>query len=436
MKLSLSAFRFRTLRGRLVFIFLSLLTVLQAVTFLLVLQANRQHALRQIDAGLATGERVFSTLKNRRLEELNEHARLLAFDYGFKQAFGASANDPRTMRLAMQNWRDRVRASFFVLVSLDRKVLYDSQDIKRDGTVFDLPALITAAEGSEEGETRGLTLRDGKLFAVVVVPLLAPDPAAWICLGFRIDDAFARELGAVTKQEVSFLTRNGGWRVLATTLDPAGESALTQAMRRALLPPGRTSVVDLGGARFVSVLTPVDVVNGQAAVLLQRNLDTELAPFKSLEIVLLGVGLAGLTVSAVAAFAFARSVAKPVLRLAQGARRVERGDYSVQHDREAERADEIGQLAQSFQRMTVGLAERDRVRDLLGKVASPAIAAELLRRESALGGEERCVTVLFSDLRDFSAISERLLASEVVAMLNAVLHAHERDRGRSWRRSG
>ena len=99
-------FRFRTLRGRLVCVIVSLLIVLQAATFFLVLSTNRPHAVRQIDAGLETAARVFVTLKNRRIEELNEHARLLAFDYGFKQTFGASANDPETMRLAMRNWRD------------------------------------------------------------------------------------------------------------------------------------------------------------------------------------------------------------------------------------------------------------------------------------------------------------------------------------------
>ena len=53
--------------------------------------------------------------------------------------------------------------------------------------------------------------------------------------------------------------------------------------------------------------------------------------------------------------------------------------------------------------MSEGLAERDRVRDLLGKVVSPEVAAELLRKDVTLGGEEREVTVLFSDLRIFTS---------------------------------
>ncbi len=68
--------------------------------------------------------------------------------------------------------------------------------------------------------------------------------------------------------------------------------------------------------------------------------------------------------------------------------------------------------------MSAGLAERDRVRDLLGKVVSPEVAAELLRKDVTLGGEEREVTVLFSDLRNFTSMSERLTPQEMLGILN------------------
>ena len=418
--------RFRTFRGRLSFFFLSLVALVLAASFLIVLQANRRHALRQIETNLRTGSRIFATLTERRLDELNEQARLLAYDYGFKQAFGSSADDPATIRLAMQNWRDRIKASFIVLVSLEKRTLYDSDESKRDGSPFDLPDLIAAAERHETLEARGLVLREGKLYAVVVVPLLAPEPIAWICLGFRIDDAFATELGGLTNQAVSFFDQGAGpppWRILASTFDMPKRRQLVAALESVRTSTDHPIKVALGTVPFVTLLETLDVGNGKAAVALQRNLREELAPFRVLETALIIIGLVGLLLSVLAVAGIASSLSRPVLRLAENAHRVEAGDYTPQPNQQLGRRDELGQLARSFQNMTEGLAERDKVRDLLGKVTSPAIAAELTRRQLTLGGEEKKVTILFSDLRNFTPLSERLTPGQLLEVLNAYLTA-------------
>jgi adenylate cyclase len=420
---SMLHWRFRTFRGRLSFFFLSLVALVLGVSFLIVLQANRRHALRQIETNLRSGARVFATLTDRRLDELNEQARLLAYDYGFKQAFGSSADDPATIRLAMQNWRDRIRASFMVLVSLEKRTLYDSDESRRDGLAFDLPDLITAAERHETLEARGLMLRDGKLYAVVVVPLLAPEPIAWICLGFRVDDAFAIELAGLTDQAVSFFEDAGPppWTILASTFDLPRQRQLLAALENRKIPTDHPTQAALGKVPFVTLLETLDVGNGKAAVALQRNLEEELAPFRALETVLVIIGLTGLLLSVLAVTGIAGSLSRPVLRLTRNAHRVEAGDYTPQPSKELGRRDELGQLARSFETMTAGLAERDKVRDLLGKVASPAIAAELTRRQLTLGGEEKKVTILFADLRDFTALSERLTPGQLLEVLNAYL---------------
>jgi len=414
---------FRTFRGRLAFFFLSLVAILLAASFLIVLQANRRHAQRQIEENLHGGSRIFATLTERRLDELNEQARMLAYDFGFKQAFSSAADDRATMRLAMQNWRHRIKANFMVLVSLEKRALYDSDQPQRDGTAFDLPDLIAAAENDDSLEARGLALRDGKLFAVVVVPLLAPEPIAYICLGFRIDDAFAVQLGSLTHLDVSFLNQNGApsaWTILASTFDSSHRQRLLASLRS-----GRgndeVAIVPLRKERFVILVERLNLRNGKAAVALQRNLDVELEPFRSLEGALLAVGLVGLLLSVLAVFGIASSLSRPILRLAEDARRVEEGDYTPRPCITLDRHDELGQLSRSFQHMTVGLAERDKVRDVLGKVTSPAIAAELTRRKLLLGGEEKKVTILFSDLRNFTPLSESLQAGELLELLNAYL---------------
>jgi len=131
-------------------------------------------------------------------------------------------------------------------------------------------------------------------------------------------------------------------------------------------------------------------------------------------ITLIGLGCAGL-----AAAGMARGVSRPVQDLALAADRIGRGDTSVRTD--LPHRDEIGTLGRAFNRMAEGLAERDRVRDLFGRAVSPEIAAKLMRDGISIGGEEREVTVLFSDLQGFTSLSERLPPSRMVSLLNRFL---------------
>lgn len=373
---------FRTFRGRLAAVFLSLLIAVQAATILLVLNANRRNALRQIESSLETGAQLFNALTDQRMGDLAKEARLLAYDYGFKQAFGA-ADDPETLRSAMRNWRDRIGAGFFTLVSLDGRVLHDSEQPERDGAEFDLPEMIAAVSESAP-DARGLVLRDGKLFAVVVVPLFAPDHAAWICMGFHIDDASAKNVEAVTGQQVSFVRLDDNRTVLASTFPPGQRATLSKELAGTQLPADHAAQLSVGGQRFVSLLSPLKVRHGTAAVLLQRDLDAELAPYRRLVKTLLAIAAAGLVLSAGTAIWIAGSVTRPVLQLAQDAHRVAQGDYTATSNPEPTRADEIGQLSRSFKKMTAGLAEREELaakKAAAERTAIEAQAANTAKRE-------------------------------------------------------
>jgi adenylate cyclase len=135
-----------------------------------------------------------------------------------------------------------------------------------------------------------------------------------------------------------------------------------------------------------------------------------------LERFLLVLLIASLAAAAVVAAVLSRNLSRPLRALAAHTRVIARGDYATRL--KLGRADEIGQLAGAFNRMSEGLAERDRVRDLLDKNVSPEVAAQLMRDGGALGGEEREVTVLFVDLRSFTRLSESLPPREVLSLLN------------------
>lgn len=72
-------------------------------------------------------------------------------------------------------------------------------------------------------------------------------------------------------------------------------------------------------------------------------------------------------------------------------------------------------------RLTGEERERARLRQMFGRYVSDEVVEKLLAsgHRPDLGGESLEVTVLFSDIRNFTTISERLTAHEVVEMLNA-----------------
>ena len=64
------------------------------------------------------------------------------------------------------------------------------------------------------------------------------------------------------------------------------------------------------------------------------------------------------------------------------------------------------------------LLRRRRLRSAFGQYVSPEVMDQVLRRGSPLGGEVRQVTVLMSDLRGFTTMSERLAPQVVSEMMN------------------
>jgi adenylate cyclase len=80
--------------------------------------------------------------------------------------------------------------------------------------------------------------------------------------------------------------------------------------------------------------------------------------------------------------------------------------------------DEMAQLAESLNEMVKGLQERDRVKDVFGRYVTKQVSEKILQGQIKLGGERRRVTVLFSDIRGFTTMSETMPPEEVVALLN------------------
>ena len=383
----------------------------------MVKRANRQHALAQIEASLRAGAHIFEKLIEQRNLQITSAAAILSRDHAFQVAFAGAEQDRATTLSALESLQTRSKADLVLIASLDKELLFDTRRPALHGVAFPFPQLIEKAETSET--TYAFVVLGKELYAMAITPLRAPDPIAWLCPAFWINDAFAREIKAYSDLEITFFDQSDPRKInvlLATTFDGKEREALVSTLRERAFVPQQITDVSLNRERYVSYLLPLRTETGTAAVLLQRSLDSELAPYLGLERTYLILALLGLAISVAVGIWIARGVSKPVLQLAEGARKIGEGDY--QHRVSVNQPDEMGLLAASFNHMSKGLAERDQVRDLLGKVVSPAVAAELLRKDVTLGGEEREVTVLFSDVRSFTTMCEALAPQEVLGILN------------------
>jgi adenylate cyclase len=136
-------------------------------------------------------------------------------------------------------------------------------------------------------------------------------------------------------------------------------------------------------------------------------------------IVALALGSALVAVSGPSIWATYSPMLQPIRDLAKGTERVAAGDYSrrlpVVQD------DDLGALAASFNRMQAGLAERQRLQSAFGTYVDPGLAARLLEQgDYVFTGERREVTVMFVDIRDFTAWAEVNAAEDAVARLNTL----------------
>ena len=113
---------------------------------------------------------------------------------------------------------------------------------------------------------------------------------------------------------------------------------------------------------------------------------------------------------------FSKGITKPIGVLVDASHRIESGDFLL--DIKPATADEIGVLTGSFVEMGKGLAERERLKTMFSKFTNKTIAERALNGELELGGENRTTTIFFSDIRSFTALSEKLQPQEVVAFLN------------------
>jgi adenylate cyclase len=171
---------------------------------------------------------------------------------------------------------------------------------------------------------------------------------------------------------------------------------------------GRVTTVWLGATGVPVLGIAATALTG----LLNDNLDATLlaAAVLFLAGIAAAVGLYSTVVSA-------RALSEPLASVRKALERVEQGDFSAEV--EVDDGSELGLVEAGVNRMTSGLRERERLRDLFGRHVGRDVARAALDRGGVkLGGEVRCVGVMFADVIGSTELAQELPPEHVVKLLN------------------
>lgn len=343
-----------SLHKKILILVLGLLLVSITLIGSAVLLSTSTAVQMQAKEKLETGQRVFERLLTEHGSQLLDSASVLVSDFGFKQA--VTSQDIPTIESALENTGARIDANLIALVSPDGMLVAQIGKIRGMASA-DLKPLLDAAVS--RGSHSTIALIDTHILQLVVLPVKAPLPVAWIIIGLEIDQNFAAQIKGLTNLDVSFLAEREQAR-------PLSVSTLAQALFV-------TQPEDEAKARFDMHLEhssrgeeymtlPVPLVRNQQYQItaqLHASLHEANEIFRTLQMQILSIAALALVLSILGALLTSRTVTRPIADLVQATERISLGNYQQQlcYDRKA--SAEIVALGQSFATMQQVIAERE-----------------------------------------------------------------------------
>lgn len=138
------------------------------------------------------------------------------------------------------------------------------------------------------------------------------------------------------------------------------------------------------------------------------------------KLVTLWIFLSFITAGLIVSVALAKVLTKPIYTLAVAMQASAQGDFSK--EAKVFYQDEVGKLTETFNHMVLSMREKLHMEKYLSYSTLKTIKKNRNVNVLKLGGELAYVTALFSDVRGFTAMSEKMKPEEVIEILNIYLN--------------
>ena len=343
-------------RQRVSLLFILTLIAVQGLTALFAYGVVRSNLVEQGKSRLEATTQVFMRQLNVLSERVSDDVEILSLDYALRKA--VAENDQATALSALRNHGNRIGATRMAIVALDGTITTDTTTSSAQGTAFPFTDLLDAAVADDQGTS--LAVLDGVIYWIVVAPVRAPDPVAFIAAAVPVNDALLerlRELSLVTHSlALATPSPNGGWTVVAKTDGYAPVVALpspTTVPRQASI----LSTEQSGQSLAMTARLATSEMSAPVIAILDYPLEEALSPYRAVIVPMLLVLGGALIVALTVAMLIAHGVSQPLEALAATARRIAKGDYGTLPP--VNRRDEIGELSSALGNMTRSIADRE-----------------------------------------------------------------------------
>lgn len=414
------------LRQKILSLIVLLLGILFVSLFAVTVVVTRKE-MAKIEAELRKAKTAFTKVETLHSEQLYFFAQSISEDPALRKIL--KTTDHATQYDYLMTFKTNVQRDLsllFILTDSNGKVLVATDRRKSENE--DLTSVESVSAVLDEGEpAKDYLARGNHLYQVVIAPVLIADYIEGaVIAGYEINHAVADALKNMIIAEVSYFKEN---TLIATTLGSAKadlqkglnkHSGLIEKSFNRKKPSSPVLTLTLRTKDYRTLLSPLVGFGPRVAggFVIQRSLSDALAPLRITQMSIFLVSILSLVIGFLASRPVARDITEPIETLEQHMSKVGQGDLN--QDVSFKRKDEIGTLASSFNEMLKGLRHKESLKKLVSRSASAKIE-QTTDGKVDLGGKRAQVSVLFSDIRSFTTISEQMEPDEVMEMLNEYL---------------
>jgi len=219
--------------------------------------------------------------------------------------------------------------------------------------------------------------------------------------------------GGVTTMILYFVLENT-WRNYLPNFFPEGD--LSRVKHVFKLNVQKRFLVVLLGITFIPMPVLSIAVYSKIMALHMADAVTRSQIMSSLFRELVFIGTDSLAICLILAYFLSKSISEPLFFIKDAIKQVENNNLDARV--EIVSNDELGEVAEGFNRMIKSMREGKSIKESFGKYVSKEIMDEIIAGKTSLDGEMKRATLLFSDLRNFTPFVEQNHPKHVVTIIN------------------